>query len=275
VKAVIAAVANAGIELGQVLGIGIGIPGIMDRARGLVRYSPYFGWRNVDFASAISATLGLPIFLENDVNTLTLAQQWFGHGRGIDHFAVVTVGRGIGSGYVLNGQFCHDAAGEIGHTTLMVGGPLCSCGKRGCLEALAADPAVVRDYQLIVGRTGLSLGDVVAAAESGDQHARHLLSHAGMYLGVGIANLINTLSPALIIISGEGLRGGEIRLDAMYQAIQDYVFAGLADQTRIVTEFIADQTWARGAACVVLNELFKSPLVGQPDLIDRLVEKAV
>jgi predicted NBD/HSP70 family sugar kinase len=188
---------------------------------------------------------------------------------------VVTVGRGIGSGYVLNGQFCRDAAGEIGHTTLMVDGPLCTCGKRGCLEALAADPAVVNDYMIIASRKGLTLSDVVTAAEHGDTHAQRFLKHSGIYLGIGIANMINTLSPKLIIISGEGLRGGAHRIEAMYKAIEDYVFAGLAERTQIVTEFIADETWARGAACVVLNEIFKSPMMGESEIIDRLVEKTV
>ena len=275
IKAVTVAIEQAGIRPEQILGIGIGLAGVVDSVRGLIRYSPYFGWRDADFASAISTHFALPVYLENDVNTLTLAEQWFGHGRGVDNFAVVTVGRGIGSGYVLNGQFCHDAAGEIGHTTLMYDGPLCSCGKRGCLEALAADPAVVYEYSLTVPRRELSLSDVVNAAENGDENARRFLKHAGTYLGIGIANLINTLSPKLVVISGEGLRGGPLRIEAMYAAIAENVFAGLAERTQIVTELIADETWARGAACVVLNEIFKSPMVGESDIIDRLVLKAV
>lgn len=275
IKSVSTAVEHAGITLDQVLGIGVGLAGVVDSSRGLITYSPYFGWRDVDFATAISIHFGHPVFLENDVNTLTLAEQWFGHGRGIDNFAVVTIGRGIGSGYIINGQFSHNVAGEIGHTTLRLDGPQCSCGKQGCLEAIASDPAVVRDYCNTSGKTVLTLSGVVTAAEQGDGAAREFLRLSGVYLGVGIANLINTLSPQLVIISGEGLRGGPLRLDAMYQSIEANVFAGLTKRTHLVTEYIADETWARGAACVVLNEIFKSPIVGESEIIERLVEKAV
>lgn len=274
------AIMRAGIALGQVLGIGIGLAGVVVPEEGFIRYSPYFGWTNVPFSQRIAAHFGLPVYLENDVNTLTLAEQWFGHGRGVENFAVVTVGRGVGSGYVLNGQFCHHAAGEIGHMTLSLDGPRCSCGKRGCLEALAADPAVIRAYEVKLYEASrtvkqCTLSDVVKAADDGNPDAIEVLTRAGQYLGVGVANLINTLSPQLIIMSGEGLHGGPFRLSAMHDAIAEHTFAGLAGQTRIVTEYIADETWARGAACVVLNTIFRSPMAGDSEIIARLVDRAV
>ena len=225
----------------------------------------------------------LSIYLENDVNTLTIAEQWFGHGRHVDHFAVVTVGRGIGSGIVMNGQFCRDAAGEIGHTTLLLDGPRCDCGKVGCLEAVAADPAVIRELRqrlalgaesTLRGVEALTFDAVVAAADAGDSLAIDALARSGYCLGIGIANLINLLSPHLVIVSGEGIRAGEHRLTPMRRAIDEHVFNGLREQVRIVTEWVGDETWARGAASLVLGEIFKSPVLGESKVIEQLLPKS-
>jgi N-acetylglucosamine repressor len=270
--AVEATIAASEVERRRVLGIGIGLAGVVDGEAGVCRYSPFFGWRNVQFAQPLADHLGLPVYLENDVNTLTIAEQWFGYGHDVDHFAVVTVGRGIGAGIVVNGQFYRGAlggAGELGHITLQEDGPPCDCGKRGCLEALASDPAVVRQARAaialgertaLVGVEPLTLEDIVAAAEAGDELAQHLLADSGHWLGMGIATLVNILNPQLVIVGGEGVRAGEWRFGPMRQAIGEHAFNGLADDLDIVVEAGGDETWARGAACVVLGELFKSPV---------------
>ena len=270
--AVEASIATLEVERQRVLGIGIGLAGVVDGETGVCRYSPFFGWRNVQFARPLADHLGLPVYLENDVNTLTIAEQWFGYGHGVDHFVVVTVGRGIGAGIVVNGQFYRGAlggAGEFGHITLMTNGPPCDCGKRGCLETLASDPAVVRQALVAITlreRTALAevepltLEAIVAAAEAGDELARRLLADSGRWLGMGIATLVNILNPQLVIVGGEGVRAGEWRFGSMREAIREHAFDGLADDLDIVIEPAGDETWARGAACVVLGELFKPPV---------------
>lgn len=272
VRAVEATIDESGVERSRVLGIGIGMAGIVDGESGICRYSPFFGWRNVQIAEPIAAHFGIPVYLENDVNTLTIAEQWFGYGRDVDHFVVVTVGRGIGAGIVVNGQFYRGAlggAGELGHITMIEGGPLCDCGKRGCLEALAADPAVLRAVRTAIARgeptrlaeaDPLTLEAVVAAAEAGDELARKLLADSGRWLGMGIAILVNLLNPHLVIVGGEGVRAGEWRFGPMREALRAHAFNGLADELEVVLEPAGDETWARGAACVVLGELFKSPV---------------
>src|SRR5260221_1418180 len=192
IKAIESAVDIAKIGYKRVIGIGIGLAGLIDPQQGLIRYSPFFEWRNVNFAEALEVHFDLPVYLENDVNTLTIAEQWFGHGRDVDHFAVVTVGRGIGSGIVTNGQFCRDAAGEIGHTTLLLDGPRFDCGKQSCLEAVAADPAVVREVKqrLSLGAesslrsvSSLSFDTIITAADAGDSLAIDSLARSGYCLG--------------------------------------------------------------------------------------------
>ncbi|MBM4467784.1 MAG: ROK family transcriptional regulator [Chloroflexi bacterium] len=269
--AVEATIAASQVKRQRVLGIGIGLAGVVDGEAGMCHYSPFFGWRNVQFAQPLADHFGLPVYLENDVNTLTIAEQWFGYGHGVDHFVVATVGRGIGAGIVVNGQFYRGAlggAGEFGHITLTTDGPPCGCGKRGCLETLASDPAVVRqaraaialgEQTALVGVEPLTLEDIVAAAEAGDKLAQRLLADSGRWLGLGIATLVNILNPQLIIVGGEGVRAGEWRFGPMREAIRQHAFDSLADDLDIIIEPAGDETWARGAACVVLGELFKPP----------------
>lgn len=274
-------IAEAGVDRARVLGIGIGMAGVVDGEAGICRYSPFFGWRDVPIAEPVAAHFGLPVYLENDVNTLTIAEQWFGYGHGVDHFVVVTVGRGVGAGIVVNGQFYRGAlggAGELGHITLQENGPPCDCGKRGCLEALTSDPAMVRQARVAITlreRTvlaeaePLTLEAIVAAAEAGDELARRLLGDAGHWLGIGIAHLVNVLNPQMVIVGGEGVRAGEWRFGPMREAIHEHAFDGLADELEIIIEPSGDETWARGAACVVLGEIFKPP-VDRKEAIDLM-----
>ncbi len=289
IRAIIQAVENtiseAGVDRARVLGIGIGMAGVVDGEAGICRYSPFFGWRDVPIAEPVAAHFELPVCLENDVNTLTIAEQWFGYGHGVDHFVAVTVGRGVGAGIVVNGQFYRGAlggAGELGHITLQENGPPCDCGKRGCLEALTSDPAMVRQARVAITlgeRTTLAKAEpltleaIVAAAEAGDALARRLLGDSGHWLGIGIAHLVNILNPQMVIVGGEGVRAGEWRFGPMRDAIREHAFDGLADELEIIIEPSGDETWARGAACVVLGEIFKPP-ADRKEAIDLMAAMA-
>jgi N-acetylglucosamine repressor len=276
IQATIAAVeqllAGVQIDTGRLLGIGIGINGIVDAELGISRMAPHFGWRNVPISAPIAAHFGKPVYLENDARTLTIAEQWFGVGRGVDHFVAVAVGHGIGAGVVANGQLYRGAfsgAGEFGHIVLQPNGPRCSCDKRGCLEALAAEPAIFNqvaaaleagEASSLAGVLPLTLDAIAAAADAGDALARDALAIAGQWLGVGLANLVNILNPQLLIINGEAVRCGRWYFEPMDAALHAHVFDGLADSLRIVIEAGGNDIWARGAACAVLSALFTSPI---------------
>ena len=265
-------VAGAEVNRSQLLGVGLGLAGVVDSDGGVCRYSPFFGWRDVNLVTPLAATLDLDVYLENDVNSLTIAEQWFGHGRGVEHFVVVTVGRGVGVGFVLNGQFyggSEGGVGELGHITVAADGPPCSCGRRGCLEAMASDPALIEaaeravaagDIPQVAQAKAIDVEALVAAAEDGDELAQSLLGESGRWLGAGLALIVNLLNPELIIVAGEGVDAGEWRLDPMRQALSERLFDPLGVNTDLVVESAGDVTWARGAACVVLSEFFKSPL---------------
>jgi predicted NBD/HSP70 family sugar kinase len=263
---------EGGLRKKQLLGVGLGLAGIVDSEHGLLRLSPYFGWRDVPLRELLRTRLRIPIYVDNDVNTLTLAEKWFGAGQGIDNFLTVTVGRGVGLGIVVNGQFyrgAHGGAGEFGHTVIDPDGPPCDCGKRGCLETFVGDPGLLRMAAEAAARGELAgpvadTTELVRRAVAGEPGARAVLARAGEALGRGVANLINIFNPERLIIGGEGVQAGDWLFDPMRAAVERYVMAGLARDTEIRVEPWGDDAWARGAASLVLRELFESPVHREP-----------
>jgi N-acetylglucosamine repressor len=256
-----------GIEREQLLGVGVGLAGIVDAWNGVLRYSPIFGWHDVPLVELLQSRLQVSTYIDNDVNTLTLNEQLFGAGQGIDHFLTVTIGRGVGLGIVINGQLYRGVSGgsgEFGHTVMDPEGPQCACGKRGCIETYVSDPALLRLASEASTRGEIPEGikhveDLIALAKAGNPQAIEIFAQAGEKLGCGIANLINTLSPEQIIISGEGIRANELLFGPMRATIEKCVMPGLAEDTEIQIDVWEDDAWARGAASLVLQELFKSP----------------
>ncbi len=264
--------ADGRIRKNQLLGVGVGLAGTVDAERGMLRQSPHFGWRDVPLGEMLQRRVRVPVWIDNDVNTLTLTEKWFGEGHGIDDFLTVTVGRGVGMGIVVNGQVYRGmvgGAGEFGHTVVDPDGPPCDCGKRGCLETFVADPALLRLAAQAVARGEIPppidrVEDLIAQAEAGNPAARAILARAGEILGRGIANLVNLFNPQRIIISGEGVRAGDWLFGPMRSTIAREVMPGLADMTEIRIDTWGDDAWARGAASLVLRELFESPVHREP-----------
>ena len=252
----------------QLLGVGIGLAGIVDAEEGILRQSPIYGWDNVPLREMLESRLHIPVYIENDVNTLTLTERWFGHGQGVDNFLTVTVGRGVGLGIVVNGQFYRGqigGAGEFGHTTINPDGPLCACGKHGCLEAYVGDPGLIRSAQESAARGEISapvknVDELLSLAQTGNTAAIRIFDQAGRFLGIGIANLINLFNPKKIIISGEGTREGDFLFNPMKESIQQNTMPGLFDPNIVQIAPWGDDAWARGAAGLVLREVFESPI---------------
>lgn len=256
--------AEAELPREKVFGVGIGLAGVIYPHTGIVHYSTFFGWRNLPLAEQVGQRLNLPVYVENDVNTLTLSEHLFGAGRHHNNFVVVTIGRGIGMGMVINGQLYQGSrggAGELGHILLSL--PLARAGgsDAGSLETLASDPAVVRAVRTQNGTTIHTLADVIALAEAGNIGAREALAQSGEYVGVGLATIINILCPPLLIISGEGVVAGDYRLRPMFDAMRKYTFNGLLEDVEVIVEPTDDKAWARGAASLVIGKVFESPLV--------------
>jgi glucokinase len=204
---------------GKLLGAGIGVPGIIDMATGMLRKSANLpGWEEYPVRAEIERRLAAPVVLENDANVAALGEQWLGAARDIPNVAVVTLGTGIGGGIVLNGKIWHGMngmAGEFGHVTIEPEGHICGCGNRGCAEQYASASAVMRmTREAIAGGGAPSLAQAASSdaefgaksiynlALQGDEHARAIFRSVGRYLGILLAGLINVLNLDMFVIGG-------------------------------------------------------------------------
>ncbi|MFJ8156445.1 ROK family protein [Streptomyces sp. NPDC094468] len=267
-KAVLTSVADLTHELraeaedfgAPVLGLGIAVSGDVDRALGTVRYSPFLDWRDVALAELAAMTTGLPVVVDNDVRALTVAEQWFGAGVGLSDFAVVTVGAGIGCGLVIHGRLvagAHGVAGEIGHVAIDPAGPLCHCGNRGCVEAIAGDAAIVTRMREVTGRQVTDAAQAVALAHEGVLGAREVYASAGEAIGRGIATVANLFGPERVIISGEGLAAYDLFAEQILDSFAAAAF-GSAAQCDVQTRPLPFEEWARGAAATAIQSFITS-----------------
>jgi predicted NBD/HSP70 family sugar kinase len=244
----------------RVRGVGLAISGDVDRAHGVVRYSPFLEWRDVPLAEVVGAAIGLPVTVDNDVRALTVAEHWFGAGVGLSNFALVTVGAGIGCGMVVHGRVvsgAHGVAGEIGHLSLDPLGPLCHCGNRGCVEAIAANPAILRAVREATGKDVTSVTEALDLAHSGDARVGEVYARAGEAIGKAIGSLVNILGPERVIISGEGLAAYDLFADGIRDAFAASAF-GTAAQCDVMTRPLPFEEWARGAAATAIQSFIGS-----------------
>jgi predicted NBD/HSP70 family sugar kinase len=235
--------------------LGLAVSGDVDRASGLVRYSPFLRWHNVSLAKLVADATGLVVTVENDVKALTTAEHWFGEGAGADSFALVTVGSGIGCGLVVNGRLVaggHGVAGEIGHLSVDAAGPVCYCGGRGCVEAIAGTSPLVAQARTVTARPGLSLDDAVALARSGDPGVKAVFARAGEAIGLGIAAVANLVGPRRIVVSGEGLAAYDLFETAIRAGFERQAFGAAADCPLSIRPLPFEE-WARGAAAVSIQ----------------------
>jgi len=221
----------------EIAGIGIVVRGPVKSSEGISVFSPNIGWRNVPIKDMIEKEFGIPTFVENDVRAMALGEFYNGIAKNVGNVVFLKVGHGIGSTIILDGKIyrgINDMAGEIGHTTIDVAGPKCSCGNYGCFEALASEKALVNNVVKRIKEGSYSLvseyvnGDlenittrfVYKAAEEGDEVALSELNKIAIYLGIGIANIVNVFSPELVLISGGIVRGRKFIEDVVLDTIK-------------------------------------------------------
>ncbi|WP_248963657.1 ROK family protein [Sphaerisporangium perillae] len=237
--------------------LGLAVSGDVDRNTGLVRYSPFLQWHNVPLERLAAEVTGLTVTVENDVKALTTAEHWFGEGVGAESFALVTVGTGIGCGLVVNGRLVsgsHGVAGEIGHIGVDATGPTCHCGGRGCVEAIAGTPAIVRQARECSGRPELTIDDAVALARGGDEQIGAIFARGGNAIGTGIAAVANLVGPARIVVSGEGLAAYDLFETHIRAGFERQAFGAAVDCPLSIRPLPFEE-WARGAAAVSIQSL--------------------
>jgi len=246
------------------LGLGLGVPGVVDGERGEVD-SPMLGWSSLPLRRILQERFDLPVVVDNDVNTLAVAERLYGRGHDVDNFVTVTIGRGVGLGIVAGGDIYHGfhgGAGEFGHIPVVDDGPPCSCGKQGCLEALVADPALcarAREHGVLGASDGVE--QLRALAERGESAALAIYADAGAMLGRSVATLVNVLSPQLVLVGGEGTQAWPFLADSFHREFERAVFSPLR-QVAVEVDPWDDAKWACGAAALVLRAPFVASLRG-------------
>ncbi len=257
-----AVAARAGLARADLAAVGIGVPGFVDGGAGRVHWSPILTERDVAFGAAAEARLGVPVTLDNDANLVALAELWFGVGRDMADFAVVTIEHGVGMGLVLNHRLYRGARGlgmELGHIKVQLDGALCRCGQRGCLEAYVADYALAREAAVALGRIGEPvlpvpqlLETLHARAKAGDAAARSIFHRAGRFLAVGLANVVNLFDPALVILSGERMRYDYLYAEDTLAEMERLVLNSGRSAPKIQVHAWGDLLWGYGAAALAL-----------------------
>jgi len=245
--------------------VGIGFAGPAKAERGLVYYAPNVGrLENIEVGRYLRRSVGLPTVVENDANCAAVGEYWRGAGRGARSLFMFTVGTGIGGSFLIDGEVWHGAdgiAGEIGHTVVAAGGPVCNCGARGCLEALVSAWAIVRDYNRPVGRSRPPKAGSAGAkivfdmAKRGDRRAQRAIEHASRALGLGIANVFHLLNPDLILIGGGVSRAGAVLLKPALEEARRSIFPPLRERLTVRRATLRDDAGLLGAAQLALREL--------------------
>ena len=248
--------------------LGIAVPGPLDRAKGIVRYTPNLGLENYPLAAKLREALGLEVSLENDVQAGVFGELKAGALRGKRHAVGIFVGTGIGGGLVIDGELYRGSsgsAGEIGHMIVHEGGSLCGCGSYGCLEALASRTALAKD-SIALAASGKAPGMYAAAGvnfkkyrssafaealDAGDAVIEKAIDRSAFWLGVGMANLVNILNPEAIVLGG-GLvaRFGKRYLVGARTAMRDRLMPGLADTVEVLLSELGDLAVPAGAALI-------------------------
>jgi len=258
----------------KILGIGVGVHGLVSSQKGVSIFAPNLGWENVPIKSMLEEGLGLPVFIDNDVRTMTLGESWFGSARDISNFVFIYVGYGIGGSIVINNQLYKgitEGAGEIGHTTIEINGPRCSCGNHGCLQALASEQALMQraeeklkqgshsKIKELQGDQTLTPETIYKAAAQDDSIAVELVKEQAKYLGVGIANLINTFNPASIVINGNLAKLSSIVMEIVHNEVQQRSMKFLQNSVNIIFSDLGEKAALKGAVALVLSEIFNNP----------------
>ena len=253
----------------EIEGIGFDFPGQVDYKTGVVKLAPNIpGWVNVPIAQMIEEEFNIPTRIDNDVRCAALGELKFGAGKGCENFVCITVGTGIGSGLVINGQLVRgaaNAAGEIGHIKLqMNGGPICGCGDTGCLEAFASGPSIVAmaqeylkggkstKFREMAGAAGEITPYIVAkAAEAGDPVAKRIFEIVGTYIGMGLVSVINLLNPEKVIIGGGVAAAGDLLLDPIRKTIKERAMVVAGNSVEIVPAELGNSAGVIGASMLV------------------------
>jgi predicted NBD/HSP70 family sugar kinase len=255
-------VSDAGLDIADISGVCVGLPGVVERAAGVCRQSPILQERDVAFGGDLTHRLGVPVSIDSDVNLVALAEHWFGQARDLNDFLVVNVERSLGLGIIHNGELFRGANGlspDLGDLMVGVGG--------GRLADVASEASVLSEAETLLCdaqqdgplAAGRAMSLLLKRAAGGDAGCIRVLAAAGEALGFAIANLIALFAPPKVIISGPAMATSEHFVEPLRRTVTALLPASLADVSDIVVREWGDGNWVRGAAAMTLRDLYGTP----------------
>lgn len=273
---------QSGVDKELVIGLGCALSGYIDAKSGICVDSWNLDWHNVELAEPLSQRLGLPVVIDNDVSCITTYEKLFGWGRSYEDFLTVVLGRGVGVGLVLNGVVYRGAtggAGEFGHIVAVPSGRRCECGKRGCLEEYVSFRGIIANYRERNYRENIPfdmtlnsasdqavrseeriIHELLERAAGGDELAAQAFQQSGELMGIALANLVNVLNPECIVLTGEGVVVQQKMLQSMEAVLRQNLFSLLGKDLHLLVEpLVGYESWARGAAALILHRFFVLP----------------
>ena len=273
-QSVIDSIRHVALDFSRVRGIGFGAPGPLDPWHGIILEAPNLaGMTNFPMKDRLQKDFGVPVFGGNDANLAALGEHRFGAGRGVAHMIFITISTGIGGGIIADNKLFlgwRGFAGEVGHQTIDANGPICNCGNIGCLEVMAAGPAIERDARaalragrqskmntLVGGNIDQVTGAIISqAARAGDVLANEIYDRAGFYIGLGLVSLLHNFDTQLFVIGGGvAIHAWDLIYPKMSETLTKHAFPSMSKGVRIVPAQLGDDVVLLGAAALVKEQL--------------------
>jgi N-acetylglucosamine repressor len=268
---------ESGILKSNIFGIGMSVSGVIDYSEGKSIYCPNInGLNDFPIKKFMEDKTTIPVIVDDSSRCMAIAEKHFGAAKDYDNFLFVSLGKGIGVGIYVNGKIYRSStglAGELGHITVSEDGPLCNCGNRGCLEAIASGPGIIKraregiENGIISSITNKIAGDfnnltveiIAETAKEGDKFAYHIINRTGEYIGIAIAAALNLFGSELVVLGGGVAGSGDIMTDAIRRTVQLRALGVISNKVNIINSHLGEFNAARGAATKFINILFTDP----------------
>ena len=256
---------RAGVDKKEIVGIGMGVPGMIEPEKGVVVYANNLGWENFAIGETLEQLTGLPVKIANDANVAALGETKFGCGKEYDNTVFITLGTGVGGGIVINGKLFEGyrgAGAELGHAVIVAGGEPCSCGRKGCWEAYASATALIRDTKRAMQKNANSKlwevgtlekvdGKTAFDYKNTDETAKAVVDNYLEKLGVGLVNIANELRPQAIILGGGVCAQGDELVKPLQAQMDREIYAGnKGPAVKIITATLGNSAGLLGAAAL-------------------------
>lgn len=257
------------ISHAQILGMGVGVPGVVEHNGQISVSGPLWNWNSVSFLAMLENRIPIPIYIDNGAKAMALAEHWFGAGRGAQDLVVVLLGTGVGAAIITKGDLYRGAtnsAGEWGHTKIVLDGRTCRCGSQGCIEAYAGAPGIIATLHELTNEQPYVIDDqfediraLVEARQTGEPNATQTLYNTARYLGAGLANLVNLFNPECIVLGGwVGSQIGETIMPDLKKFVRMYALPPSQAQLKILLCEFGQDSICTGAACLVIEEFLSA-----------------